>query len=172
MFKKLLTTLTLTVVALSMFWVASAQDDSMRLVTTLEELTAESSEFYGETVTLEGTIMEFVNSSSFVLGEDAAIDDDRILVLNNSGEMLPIELFRGDFVVVTGIVHSSLEVHIDEMLGEADDDNVDSELVDAMDVSTNVLNYYLTGNFPEDFDGFTVLELTSIEDVEFVVEEE
>ena len=173
MFNKLLSMLFVTAVMLSALWIVSAQDDTMTLVTTLEELTADSAEFYGETVSLEGTIVEFVNSSSFVIGEDAAIDDDRILVLNNSGEVLPIQLFRGEFIVVTGVVHGSLEVHVDEMMGEADNEMDDeSEEVDHMDEAVDVLNYYLTGNFPSDFDGFTVLEIVDIENVDFIVEED
>ncbi len=171
MFKKITSTLFIAMVMLSMLTV-SAQDDTITMVTTLEELTAESAEFYGETVTLEGTLIEFVNTSSFVLGEDAAIDDDRILIINNSGDALPIELFRGEFIVVTGVVHGSLEVHVDEMMDDDPDEDMDDDEVDHIDMDGNVLNYYFTGNFPSDFDGFTVLEIVDVDDIQFVVEED
>lgn len=141
MLRKITSILVIIVAGFSVFWVVSAQDDTMTMVTTLEEITADSPAFYGETVTLEGIILDFVNSSSFVLGEDAVIDNDQVLVLNNSGEVLPVQLFTDEFIVITGVVHGSLEFHVDEMMGEADADDMEMDMT-----GDDILDFYLAGN--------------------------
>lgn len=83
------------------------------VATTLEDLTMDPDAYMGQTVTLEGYVSEFLNATSFVLGEGATIDDDQVLVINTTGESLPANVFRDDYVMVTGIVHPSLQMRID-----------------------------------------------------------
>ena len=176
MFRKTLSLLITGAVLASLALVVIAQEPTTG-ITTLEELTASTDQYYDQTVTLQGVVMEFVNVNSFVLGEDVLIDDDRLLVINNSGEYFSHDLFRGDRVVVTGVVHPSLLVQNDRI--ESDDVEVtpiatdDADVVDsAMSGFQNSLPLYYTGAFPEDYNNFTVLEITSIEQIQTVIETE
>lgn len=91
----------------------TAQDTTGLVPSTLEDLTADPAPYVGQTVILEGYVEDFVNVNTFVLGEAAALDNDQVLVINTSGEALPVNLFNGDSVIVTGIVHPSLQTRID-----------------------------------------------------------
>lgn len=71
----------------------------------LEIVTADPASFYGQEVTFEGVVTELVNIRAFVLGEGAALDDDQVLVLNNSGQEFSIELTRDARVQVTGTIY-------------------------------------------------------------------
>ncbi|MCC6616374.1 MAG: hypothetical protein IT320_23070 [Anaerolineae bacterium] len=75
--------------------------------TTLEEVTADSASFYGSEVTIEGLVETFLNVNMFVLSEGAALDDDRVLVINNSGQPFPADVVVGAHVLVTGVIHPS-----------------------------------------------------------------
>lgn len=70
----------------------------------LEGITADPGSFWGQTITFEGVLVEYINPYSFVLGEGAAIDDDRVLVINDTLAPLPATLVRGERIRVTGIV--------------------------------------------------------------------
>lgn len=74
-------------------------------VPTLELVTSEPASFYGQELTLDGVVSELVNIRSFVLGEGAALDDDQVLVLNNSGQEFSIDLTRDASVQVTGTIY-------------------------------------------------------------------
>ena len=88
-----------------------AQDDPMTgTEVTLEEVTANSDTYYGQNVTLTGTIRNFLSGYSFVLAEDAVIDSDAVLVLNNSGQPLPPTFAEGVEVTITGRIHPSFDV--------------------------------------------------------------
>jgi hypothetical protein len=177
MFRKTLTLLITGAVfaSLSLFVIAQEQTTG---ITTLEDLTASADQYYDQTVTLQGAVIEFVSVNSFVLGEDVLIDDDRILVINNSGTYLSHDLFRGDRVVVTGIVHPSLLVQNDRI--ESDDVEITpvptEDVEDAGDEMLtsfeNSLPLYYSGAFPEDYNNFTVLEIISIEQIQTVIEVE
>ncbi len=81
--------------------VVLAQDEGP----TLESVTADPATYYGQEVTLEGTISELVNVRSFILDEDALLDNDQLLVINNSGREFDLRVTAGQRVTVTGIVH-------------------------------------------------------------------
>lgn len=88
----------------------SAQDiEGMTVDGTLEDVTANSPDFYGSVVTLEGYVGEFVNSYTFSLGENATLDNDLVLVINNSSHPLRADVMVGAKIQVTGRVHPSLE---------------------------------------------------------------
>ncbi|MBK8020783.1 MAG: hypothetical protein IPK19_04970 [Chloroflexi bacterium] len=82
-----------------------AQDIAGQVVEgDLETVTADTPSFYGQIVTLEGVIEDFLGARMFVLGEAAVLDNDQVLVINNSGHDFAPELMQGSRVVVTGRV--------------------------------------------------------------------
>ena len=74
---------------------------------TLETVTADPGAVYGQEVTLEGVLTEFVNVRTFVLSEGAALDDDKVLVINNTPIEFDPTLVTGERVRITGIVMPS-----------------------------------------------------------------
>jgi hypothetical protein len=210
--------------------------------TTIQEVTDNSNEFYGEFVTMDGEIGEFVNSYAFALGQSAAIDNDLVLVVNQSGEPFPPEIMTEARVTVTGRVHPSLiaveegaqtdfggiftgdtavedtieaageevaeevDEEIDEELEEeqmedsgmseeeaeaqaeateegdemmdeaneeANNDNVpegDADEAPAMAAeggNVNMVQYVQEGNFPEGFENYTIIEIHSVDQVQY-----
>jgi hypothetical protein len=178
MFRKSMITVVAVLMLASLSFTVAAQDNTVVGGTvTLEEVTANSADYYGQTVTLEGILIEFVNVNSFVLGEDALLDDDRVLVINNSGSSIPRDFFRGDRVVITGVVHPSLEARTAEMgtvepaaemtpeteMGTSDSDTMNVAFEDSF-------NFYYESGFPDDFDNFTIIEITAMEEMQRVAE--
>jgi hypothetical protein len=91
-----------------------AQNDVPELVpVTVSDLIGDPDLYVGQTVIIEDAISEYINPQSFLLGSDAAIGEARVLVVNTSGEPLPFTMFAGDRVVVTGVVHPSLQMRLD-----------------------------------------------------------
>lgn len=91
-----------------------AQNDVPELVpVTVSDLIGDPDLYAGQTVIIEDAISEYINPQSFLLGSDAAIGEARVLVVNTSGEPLPFTMFAGDRVVVTGVVHPSLQMRLD-----------------------------------------------------------
>ncbi|MBI5668551.1 MAG: hypothetical protein HZC41_11145 [Chloroflexi bacterium] len=77
------------------------------LSTSLEDVTADSEAFYGQTITLEGVIETIINVKMLVLGEGAVIDNDQVLVVNTSGQDFDLSVTEGQRVQITGVVHPS-----------------------------------------------------------------
>ena len=75
----------------------------------LETVTGDSAPWYGQVVTLEGEIGDFISTRMFTLGEGAALDNDQVLVVNNSVRMFPPEVMEHARIRVTGRIHPSLE---------------------------------------------------------------
>jgi hypothetical protein len=183
--------------------VVVAQDDGA----TLESVTADSESYLGQEVTLEGIVVEFVNARTFVLGEDAALDSDRVLVINNTDHELDLRIVREQQLRVTGTVVDSYEnggfgelamrgVQPDHrMTTEMDDTNipatnpemqpttdpamaatpdtaVEAPTVDpaTMDMSTDVDLSVMENFIQEYYANYTIIELTSVSNVEFVEE--
>jgi len=73
----------------------------------LETITADPTLFVGQYVQLEGFVENLVNVRAFVLGEAAALDNDQILIINNSGDEFDIRLSEGARFLVTGRVYNS-----------------------------------------------------------------
>ncbi len=90
----------------------------------LEEVTADSAAYWGKTVTLEGTLVEYLNSTIFVLGEGAALDDDRVLVINDTGRPLPANFIRGSRISITGAVLPSFDARANDVNAAPFIDNV------------------------------------------------
>lgn len=76
---------------------------------TLGDVTADSAAYYGQQVTLEGILEEYVNARTFVLGEGAVLFDSKVLVINNSAQEFDPSLVTGERVRITGIVVPSYD---------------------------------------------------------------
>lgn len=93
------------VALLSMGAIAMAQEtDDTADGATLETVTGDSASFFGQEVTLEGEVIEFLNPRIFVLGEGAALDDDKVLVINNTNRELNLSLITGERARLTGTI--------------------------------------------------------------------
>lgn len=91
-----------------------AQNATPELIpATVSDLINDPDLYTGKMVILEDAISEYINPQSFLLGADAAIGEARVLIVNTSGEPLPFTMFAGDRVVVTGVVHPSLQARVD-----------------------------------------------------------
>lgn len=147
--------------------------------TTLEELTTVSDEYYGRVVTVEGEIGEFVNARAFALGESATLDNDLILVVNNSNQTFPPEIMAEARVRVTGRVQPS-RIAVTQgaqtdfgALFTLEDDTVESENEGMADTSSNgqerhdMVEFAQNGYFAAGFDNYTILEILNIETVVF-----
>lgn len=73
----------------------------------LGDVTGDSASYYGQTVTIQAVIGEFVSSNAFVLTDAALLSNNSVLVINNSGRPIPNSYVKGQEVVVTGRVHPS-----------------------------------------------------------------
>lgn len=82
--------------------------ENVEFQTTLEDLTANSADFYGQQVTIEGTIENLLNVRTFVLGEAVAVDNDQVLVINNTGEEFDFRVMDGQMARLTGTVYPSI----------------------------------------------------------------
>ena len=75
----------------------------------LESITADAASHYGQQVTIEGVVEEILNVRAFILGEAAELDNDQILVINNTGEEFDLRLTTGARVIITGTIYPSRE---------------------------------------------------------------
>lgn len=229
MFKKSMLVMLAALALLSVPFAATAQTERQLVPVTLEDLTAKAELYVGQTVILEGVAEEFVSVKSFLLGEAAALDNDQVLVINTSGDPLPVNIFKGDTLIVTGVVHPSLTMRLEA--GEvtlpedrfayrrtwvldtpvevtvtpdatattaptatattasktatptatATDDADETATPDAdaalttPDVSTrqwsDAFDFYFGGGYPDAYDGFVVIEVTSVRDIAFGITE-
>lgn len=144
---------------------------------TIESVTSESDEYYGEIVTLEGEIGEFVNSRIFALGESAAIDNDLVLVVNNSSETFDPRIMAEAHVIVTGRVHPSV-VAINEgaqtdfgalfTVEEAEYDEETTATMMEEQGRRNMVQFAQNSYLAPGFDNYTIIEVVNIDNVEFV----
>lgn len=192
MFRKILLMITMVISILALSFVVGAQDDDRLIPVTLEELTENPGDYHGETVIMEGFVMEYVNVNSFVLHENATLDDDQILVINNSGSTFPADLFSGSPVIVTGVIHPSLQFSNQQ----ENDENAEATPVPPeataeaststpeatstpqttddieLDMTSSGITRYLSGGFPDAYDSLTVIEITDIDDLDRAEESE
>lgn len=122
MLKKTLSLTMLILVGLFSFGVVAAQDVTPEATpdTSLETVTADTGSFVGQEVTLTGNIEEFVNPRTFVLGEGAALDDDKVLVINNSDYEWYVWIHKGLDVTVTGMVYPAInEGGLDQLISSS-----------------------------------------------------
>lgn len=105
--------LALTVMPLSFAFSQEATEspstENVEFQTTLEDLTANSADYYGQQVTIEGTIENLLNVRTFVLGEAVAVDNDQVLVINNTGDEFDFRVMDGQLARLTGTVYPSID---------------------------------------------------------------
>jgi hypothetical protein len=70
------------------------------------DITGDPGSFYGQTVTLQGNISDFLSTNVFVLSDASAVNAN-VLVINNSGQPLPNSYVQGQDIIVSGRVHPS-----------------------------------------------------------------
>lgn len=153
----------------------------MATESSLEDVTANSPDFYGAVVTIEGTISEFVNSYTFVLGEDATLDNDQVLVINNASHPYRPEVMTGARVRITGRVLPSVQAVNDGVDSNYDsmfhDDmmtavsGTDDMMDDTMMHSTNrydVVQFAQRGYFADHYDDYTIVEIVNRDNLELV----
>lgn len=115
---KMLPMMLVFVIALLSFSAVAAQDatatptpggENVEVLNTLEDITADSASYYGQQVTVEGVVEEFLNTRVFVLGEGATLDDDKVLVINTSNNELPLNISRDQHVRLTGTIYPAIQ---------------------------------------------------------------
>ncbi len=97
--KKVLRLATLLTVLASTVLLLNAQ--------TLEDVTDDSASYYGQQVTLEGVVQNFLSPHVFVLGEDTFLDNDQVLVINRSGQVFGPNIYEEARVTVSGVIQPS-----------------------------------------------------------------
>lgn len=117
---------------------------------TIEEVTGDHETYYGTVVTLDGYVAEFISSNIFVLDEEATLDNDKVLVVNNSSYTLPPEIMKDAHLNITGLVHPSMAETADGVVDNAPslfvmgDVDMDSDVDTDMDVDTDTSNVEAT----------------------------
>jgi hypothetical protein len=100
------------------FGVAFAQDATepvepaegeLEVLTTIGTITGDSATYYGQEITTEGIVEELLNVRTFVLGEEAAVFPNQLLVINNTGSEFDLQLVRGRQVRLVGTVYPSID---------------------------------------------------------------
>lgn len=86
---------------------------------TLESVTADPASFYGQQVTLQGVVAEFINARAFVFGEGAVLDNDQVIVINNSPQEFDLRLTLDRRVQLTGTVLPAVQDNGFEQLQNA-----------------------------------------------------
>lgn len=116
MSKKTFSLLLVLAIGLFSFGAVAAQDatatpetGNVEVITTLEDLTANSDNYVGQSVTVEGVIEELINVRTFVLGEGAALDDDKVLVINNSGREFDLNITKDQQLRLEATVYPSID---------------------------------------------------------------
>lgn len=151
---------------------------------TLEGVTSNSPDYYGSVVTFEGNISEFVNSYTFVLGEDATLDNDQVLVINNASHPFNPDVMKGARVQITGRVLPSVEAvndgatteydsmfHDDEMMTDEDTSEeamTDDEMNNMAMGRYNVVQFAQNGHLTEAYDAFTIVEIVNRDNVTII----
>lgn len=100
--------LVMAIMAMAFVGLVAAQEDEGL---TLETITG-TDEYYGQNVTLEGHVREFISPRIFVLSEGAALDDDAVLVVNLSSN-IDSNIYKGAQASVSGTVQPSLNYVLD-----------------------------------------------------------
>lgn len=159
--------------------------ENVEILNTLEDITADSSVYFGQPVTVEGVIEELVNVRTFVLGEGAALDDDKVLVINNTGQEFGLNITRDQRVRVTGTIYPSRSSGGFDQIGAnsgtnpmmTDDAMMTTPMVDAMAdatltpmMSSGMIDW---ANFPlrDEFNDYTLLLLSSVDEIIYIQEQ-
>ena len=85
--------------------------ESMVLSPDIEDVVEEPDTYYLQEIALEGEVDEIRSDYTFTLKEDQLIDDDRLLMINATGEPIPTE---DEKVVVTGVVRPYVQAEFEK----------------------------------------------------------
>ncbi len=73
------------------------------------DITGNHETYYGQQVTIQGVVEEFLNARTFVVGEGSALLDNQLLVIDASGQEIPLTVARDQQVQLTGMVYPSIQ---------------------------------------------------------------
>lgn len=157
--------------AVALVGVVTAQDDPEG--PTLESVTG-TEDYYGQTVTLEGVVREFVGSRIFVLHEDVTVDDDAVLVIN-MGPEIDMSVVTDTRLQVTGTIQPSLQYITDNELSApiftpADDAGTDMDT--DMEPTAEMVEPTMEGEMEPTVEGEADMEPTMEGDMEPTAEGE
>jgi hypothetical protein len=168
--KKLVLSAVIIIVLVLPALFATAQEAAIVPV-TLEDLTANTDVYMGQTVILQGWLTDYLNINSLVVTENVPIDNDGVLVINNSGEPFPPEFFLGEEIIVTGVVHPSW----DEMQANSEltptaeatltPDSTETPAENPAMLPIDLFPGVFLENFPEAYRIYTVIEVTDLANV-------
>jgi len=98
----------MVMIGLLSFGVAVAQDATQEPTPTNEiglgDVVGNKIQYYGQQVTVEGTIEEVINVRSFILGDQAMLSEHRVLVINDSPQDFDIGVRKDQKVRVVGFL--------------------------------------------------------------------
>lgn len=76
---------------------------------TIGDITGNHETYYGQQVTVQGVVEEFLNARVFVIGEGSTLLDNKLLVIDASGQEIPLTVARDQQVQLTGMVYPSIQ---------------------------------------------------------------
>lgn len=132
---------------------------------TIADVTANSAQYYGQTVTLQGNVNNLLNVRAFVLGEGAVLDNDQVLVINTSNQEFNLWLTEGAQVQVTGIVRPAYNQNA---FNDFTAMGATAEATPAMNNGTVPTIDYRQMFVPNNLRDFTLVELQSVDSVVLV----
>lgn len=167
--------------------VAAQEEQTEDTEPTLESVAADSASYYGQEITLEGIIQDYLSPHVFVLGEDALIDNDQVLVINRSGQVFSPQLMQNSRVLVTGTIQPSRdaweagdviegfevdgEVGSNNYYGTLSNPEMETETDDEMMMNSfgsfdiDMTSLYYNGRLMEEYDSYTIFVVTSVDAV-------
>lgn len=138
---------------------------------TLEEIAGNSEEYFGQRVTVEGNVETFLNAKSFILGEEAIIDNDQLIVFNMTNETFDLQVSNDVQVVVTGVILPSLTFHEDG-IDEATYWQPMEDIHEMMNFVVDPLQFYYSGGLEDQYDVYTVLVVEDVQNINVLSEDD
>ncbi|MCU0465152.1 MAG: hypothetical protein MUF38_11355 [Anaerolineae bacterium] len=157
---------------------------------TITDIINSPENYYGSVVNFDGIVSELVNVKAFVVDDEAFLGTNQVLVINNTGSELPVWISRDVRVRVTGVVYprtsdggldqllANVNMNVQQPMVEATAEDVtdmtptapsesEMEAVDPMPnpFGQGVVHSLSSAIVPERLVEWTIIELTSIEDV-------
>jgi hypothetical protein len=169
----------LSVAALNFVVIAQEQETP----NTLEQIASAPEEFYGQTVTFDAYVSEFLNSQIFVASENALFDNDMVLIMDDNGEPFHMAVTKGAQVRITGTVYESLDVlqadrRRQEFEAQANNPDATPATVDTSPETPQEpfdghdippLQFFYDGHLRDGYNVFTVIVVESPDDVQVLV---
>lgn len=131
---------------------------------SLEEIAGNSEDFFGQRVTLEGNIETFINAKTFILGEEAIVDNDQLIVFNMTNETFDLEVSNDAQVILTGVILPSFTFKQDGV----DETIYWQPLVaidEMMNFVVNPLQFFYDGELEDQYDVYTVLVVEDVQNI-------